>query len=92
MPVVGIWPGHRGYTPTLYKKCHEIFNDHRESGPRFNVSSGINTQHTLCMSSRNLTNENIVCCHHGRKSLVPGRFSSVLLCFGPTVFHYNWLL
>ncbi len=33
------WPGHRGYTPTLYEKCHEIFNDHRESGPRFNVSS-----------------------------------------------------
>ncbi len=34
----GIWPGHRGYTPTLYEKCHGIFNDHRESGPRFNVS------------------------------------------------------
>ncbi len=38
-PVVGIWPGQRGYTPTLYKVCHGIFNDHRESGPRFNVSS-----------------------------------------------------
>ncbi len=36
---VGIWPGHRGYTPTLYEKCPGIFNDHRESGPRFNVSS-----------------------------------------------------
>ncbi len=24
---------------TLYEKCHGIFNDHRESGPRFNVSS-----------------------------------------------------
>ncbi len=35
----GIWPGHRGYTPTLYEKCHGIFNDHRESGPWFNVSS-----------------------------------------------------
>ncbi len=35
----GIWPGHRDYTPTLYEKCHGIFNDHRESGPRFNVSS-----------------------------------------------------
>ncbi len=35
----GIWPRHRGYTPTLYEKCHGIFNDHRESGPRFNVSS-----------------------------------------------------
>ncbi len=35
----GIWPGHRGYTPTLYDECHGIFNDHRESGPRFNVSS-----------------------------------------------------
>ncbi len=34
-----IWPGHRGYTSTLYEKCHGIFNDHRESGPRFNVSS-----------------------------------------------------
>ncbi len=36
---MGIWPGHRGYTPTLYEKCHGIFNDHRESGPRFNISS-----------------------------------------------------
>ncbi len=36
---MGIWPGHRGYTPTLYEKFHGIFNDHRESGPRFNVSS-----------------------------------------------------
>ncbi len=25
--------------PTLYEKCHGIFNDNRESGPRFNVSS-----------------------------------------------------
>ncbi len=25
------WPGHRGYTPTLYEKCLGIFNDHRES-------------------------------------------------------------
>ncbi len=38
---MGIWPGHRGYPPTLYEKCHGIFNDHRESGPRFNVSSDI---------------------------------------------------
>jgi len=38
-PMDGVWPGHRGYTPTLYEKCHGIFNDHRESGPRFNVSS-----------------------------------------------------
>ncbi len=30
-PVEGIWPGHRGYTPTLNEKCHGIFNDHRES-------------------------------------------------------------
>ncbi len=36
---MGIWPGHRGYIPTLYEKGHGIFNDHRESGPRFNVSS-----------------------------------------------------
>ncbi len=35
----GIWPGHRGYIPTLYEKCHGIFNYHRKSGPRFNVSS-----------------------------------------------------
>ncbi len=27
----GFWPGHRGYTSTLYEKCHGIFNDHRES-------------------------------------------------------------
>ncbi len=26
-----------GLHPTLYKKCHGIFNDHRESGPRFKV-------------------------------------------------------
>ncbi len=30
---------YRGYTPTLYEKCHGIFNDHRESGTRFKVSS-----------------------------------------------------
>ncbi len=34
----GFGPGHRGYTPTLYEKCYGIFNDHRESGHRFNVS------------------------------------------------------
>ncbi len=33
------YSGHRGYTPTLYEKCHGIFNDHRELGPRFNVTS-----------------------------------------------------
>ncbi len=38
-PVEGIWSGHRGYTPTLYEKCHGIFNYHRESGPCFNGSS-----------------------------------------------------
>ncbi len=37
-PVEGIWPGHWGYTPTLYNECHGIFNDHKESGPQFNVS------------------------------------------------------
>ncbi len=31
---MGIWPGHRGYPPTLYEKCHGILNDHRESEPR----------------------------------------------------------
>jgi len=38
-PMEGMWPGHRGYTPTLYEKCLGIFNDHRESGPQFNVLS-----------------------------------------------------
>ncbi len=28
-----------GLHPTLYEKFHGIFNDNRESGPRFNVSS-----------------------------------------------------
>ncbi len=28
-----------GLHPTLYENCHGIFNDHRVSGPRFNVSS-----------------------------------------------------
>ncbi len=37
--MVGIWPGHRGYTTTLYEKCHGIFNDHRKSRPRFNFSA-----------------------------------------------------
>ncbi len=37
--VEGIWPEHRGFTPTLYEECHGSFNDHRESGPLFNVSS-----------------------------------------------------
>ncbi len=32
-PVAAIWPGHRGYTPTLYEKSQGIFNDHRESNP-----------------------------------------------------------
>ncbi len=31
--------GNLARTPTLYEKFHGIFNDHRESGPRFNVSS-----------------------------------------------------
>ncbi len=25
--------------PTLYEKCHGIFDEHRESEPRFNISS-----------------------------------------------------
>ncbi len=33
------WPGWRGHTSTLFKRHPGIFNDHRESGPRFNVSS-----------------------------------------------------
>ncbi len=34
-----IWPGCRGNTPTLFQRTSCDFNDHRESGPRFNVSS-----------------------------------------------------
>ncbi len=35
-----IWPGCRGHTSTLFKGHPGIFfNDHRESGPQFNVSS-----------------------------------------------------
>ncbi len=34
----GQWREFGQDTPTLYEKCHGIFNDHRESGPRFNVS------------------------------------------------------
>ncbi len=29
---MGIWPGHRGYTPTLYEKCHGIFNESQDLG------------------------------------------------------------
>ncbi len=39
MGIIRIWPGHRGYTPTLFEKCHGIFNDHRGPRPRFNISS-----------------------------------------------------
>ncbi len=34
-----IWPGCRGHTSTLFERHPEIFNDHRESRPRFNLSS-----------------------------------------------------
>ncbi len=34
-----VWPGCRGNTPTLFRRTSLDFNDHRESGPRFNVSS-----------------------------------------------------
>jgi len=34
----GMWPGHRAYTPTLLLQVPWDFNDHRESGPWFNVS------------------------------------------------------
>ncbi len=47
-PVVVIWLGHQGYTPTLYVKFHGIFNDHRESGPWLNVSSERRTHLWLC--------------------------------------------
>ncbi len=36
---MAIWPGYRGHTSTLFEGHPGIFNDHRESGPRFNVSS-----------------------------------------------------
>ncbi len=28
---MGIWPGHRGYTPTRYEKCHWIIADQERS-------------------------------------------------------------
>ncbi len=34
-----IWPGCRGYTLLFFEGHPGIFNDHRESGPRFNISS-----------------------------------------------------
>ncbi len=34
-----IWSGCRGHTSNFFERNHGIFNDHRESGPRFNVSS-----------------------------------------------------
>ncbi len=34
-----IWPGCQGNTPTLFRRTSWDFNDHRESGPWFNVSS-----------------------------------------------------
>ncbi len=34
-----IWPGCRCHTSTLFERHPGIFNDHRESGPWFNVSS-----------------------------------------------------
>ncbi len=48
---MGICPGHRGYTPALYEKCHGIFNNHRESGPQFNVSSERRTK-DLCLHNQ----------------------------------------
>ncbi len=38
-----------GLHPTLYEKFHGIFNDHRESGPRFKVSS--ERRPSCCMAS-----------------------------------------
>ncbi len=63
---MGIWPGHRGYTPTLYEKCHGIFNDHRESGPRFNISSErrlVNIFHIFTINAENLHVKKIVVKH-----------------------------
>ncbi len=34
-----IWLGCRGHTSTLFERHPGILNDHRESGPRFNISS-----------------------------------------------------
>ncbi len=34
-----IWPGCQGYTLLFFKARPGIFNDHRESGPQFNISS-----------------------------------------------------
>ncbi len=40
-PFGQIWPGCRGNTPTLFRRTSWDFNDHRESGPWFNVSFNI---------------------------------------------------
>ncbi len=40
-----------GYTPTRYEKCHGIFNDHRESGPQFNM--------TICWGIRTHTDPRV---------------------------------
>ncbi len=64
---MGIWPGHRGYTPTLYE--NGIFIDHRESGPRFNVSSerrvGIISGHLRSLKGWIQTEACVISSYHG---------------------------
>ncbi len=38
----GIWPGHRGYTPTLYEKCHGILmtTESQDLGLTFHPKDG----------------------------------------------------
>ncbi len=50
-----IWPGCRGYTLLFFEGHPGIFNDYRESGPRFNVSSeGRCLSLTLCASGQEI--------------------------------------
>ncbi len=62
-----VWPGHRGYTSTLFEGHPGIFNDQRESGPRFNVSSEghIHYIHTTVaqMAVKTGFPLNAVCCY-----------------------------
>ncbi len=64
-----------GVTPLLfYDECHGIFNDHRESGPRFNVSSERRFSKNLLLSEKKdfgpLTNSPVLFLHSPGKTLL----------------------
>ncbi len=59
----GQW-GNLARTPGLHpEKCHGIFNDHRESGPRFNVSS--ERRKRLCFLTVQLSAVQLYSCSDG---------------------------